>query len=241
MAERTRDVIIRDYVRFKHGRNPGLDEASQRMIFRAFQRSVGPWLPAHQSAPILDVGCGEGAFLAFLASRGYTDLAGFDLSEANVELCRSRGLVFVERLDALNVSNFAQPKTWQLIACLDVIEHLPKDSAVAFVADLRDRLTPGGSLLVQTLNMASPLGLYHRHHDLTHEWGLTEGAALDLFTAAGFDESAVTIVPAWNATKPSGYVREIYVSLLHRLIYLSENAPRPRIPTKNLLIHGTRA
>jgi glycosyltransferase involved in cell wall biosynthesis len=48
--------------------------------------------------PVVGSTCGE---IAFLRERGYTNLAGFDLSPENVAICHALGLDFVEQGDAL--------------------------------------------------------------------------------------------------------------------------------------------
>ncbi len=44
-----------------------------------------------KDAKILDVGCGTGYFLDEIKERGYTDVTGITLSEANAKQCRDRG------------------------------------------------------------------------------------------------------------------------------------------------------
>src|SRR5581483_393355 len=118
----TREALIQGYPWLKSGREPALDERTQRFVFKAFDRTLGKFLPHDVQAPILDVGCGEGALLAYFSARGYSNLAGFDLSPANVELCHSRGLGFVQELDALALGGFEQGTQWSLITCFDLIE-----------------------------------------------------------------------------------------------------------------------
>lgn len=94
-----KDTVERLYARYNtYTRRPTVqDERTRRIVFRAFERTLGPWLPADRTTPILDIGCGEGALLAFLRARGYTNLAGFDLSPENVRICHALGLDFVEQ------------------------------------------------------------------------------------------------------------------------------------------------
>jgi 2-polyprenyl-3-methyl-5-hydroxy-6-metoxy-1,4-benzoquinol methylase len=220
------------------GRPDHRDPRWRRQIHAAFARTLGPWLPADREARILDVGCGEGALLAFLRDRGYRCLAGFDLSPENVALCREQGLEFVREGDALHLGEMEG--TYDLILALDLLEHLPKEGAVGFLEGARRRLAPGGTLVVQTPNMGYVLAAYYRYSDLTHRFGVTERSARVLFRAAGFEEGAIELRPAWNATTLLGRVREVYLWFLHALVGLAEGSYRPRIPTKNLLIRARR-
>jgi 2-polyprenyl-3-methyl-5-hydroxy-6-metoxy-1,4-benzoquinol methylase len=189
---------------------------------------------------ILDVGCGEGALLAFLRARGFQNLQGFDISPENVALCHQIGLEFVEQFDALRIGDWEVADSYDAIYAMDLIEHLPKEVAAEFVDQTRRLLRLGGFLVLQSPNMGCVFGNYHRHYDLSHQFALTEKTAVDLLMIAGFPSSKIELRPCWNATTTLGYLREIYLRLLHRMIFLAEDASRPRIPSKNLLIRAER-
>jgi len=236
----TEGTVGRLYARYNtYSRRPTVRDSRVRaVVFRAFERTVGPWLPADRATPILDVGCGEGALLAFLRARGYANLAGFDLSPENVAICHALGLDFVEQGDALCQAERYPPGSFGVIFVMDVLKHLPKQRAADFLEQVRQCLRPGGAVIIQTPNMGSVFGVYHRYDDLSHEFGLTEKTARDLLMVAGFRNEDIEIRPAWNATTPLGYARELYLRLLHNLVFLAEGGSRPRIPTTNLLIRA---
>jgi 2-polyprenyl-3-methyl-5-hydroxy-6-metoxy-1,4-benzoquinol methylase len=218
-------------------RRPDPRQAQHRKaIFETFRRVLGPWLPQSKEARILDVGCGEGWLLLFLREAGYSRLSGFDLSAENVSICHQLGLNFVRRFNLTQLADFEKETLYDCILVVDVLEHIPKNSAAGFLFQARGRLARGGVLLVQTPNMGSVFGLFHRYNDLSHEFGLTEKSARDLFAVAGFAPNGVDIRPAWNAATALGRFREVYLRLLHALIFLAEDSSRPRIPTKNLLV-----
>lgn len=210
------------------------------LIFKSFRRTLGPWLPEDRSAKILDIACGEGALLAFLKEQGYTNLHGFDISPENVALCHRLGLTFVQQFDALRLNELPEGE-FDVIFALDLLEHLPKERAAGFLEEVRNKLKPGGYVVLQTPNMGCVFGLYHRYFDLSHQFCLTEKTAVALLMIAGFAEGEIEVRPAWNAATALGRLREIYLRCLHRVIYLAEDASRPRIPTKNLLIRGIKA
>jgi 2-polyprenyl-3-methyl-5-hydroxy-6-metoxy-1,4-benzoquinol methylase len=235
----TTDTLLERYHTLTR-RDAGLDPRSRRTIFQAFARTVGPWLPNARNSPLLEIGCGEGHLLAFLKDAGYTDLAGFDLSPENVELCHKRGLTFVQDHDALRLQDFCVSNQYKVIFCLDLIEHLPKEQAVPFLRQAFWRLLPSGYVVIQAPNMGSVLGLFHRYADLSHEYGLTERTAVTLLMAAGFQENRIEVRPAWNATTLLGHARELYLRGLHSAVWLAEGRMRPRIPTRNLLIRASK-
>jgi SAM-dependent methyltransferase len=91
---------------------------------------------------ILDAGCGSGRMLDDLAERG--SVTGVDLSPVSVSAARDRGHtdVRVGRLEQLP----ARDGEFDLVTCLDVLEHTPDDRV-----SLRELLRvtrPGGRLLV---------------------------------------------------------------------------------------------
>lgn len=98
----------------------------------------------------LDVGCGAGPGLRYLASRG-VDAVGIDaslyaLKEARA-LVTSRGLV---QTDARGTMPF-RDGVFGLVVASEVIEHLP--DGVPFLRECRRLLRPGGVLLLTTPNL----------------------------------------------------------------------------------------
>ena len=223
-----------------YNRRPDLADPEVRRVSAAsFRRSLGAWLPADRSVRILDIACGEGALLDFLRGEGFTNLAGFDISPENVRMCHELGLTFVQQADALRLSE--RPEAgFDLMLAFDLIEHLPKQLAAGFLEQIRGKLAPGGSVILQTPNMGSLFAAYNRYYDLSHEFGVTEKSAVDLLMLAGFESDAIEVKPAWAATTWMGFLREWHVRFFHRLIFLGEGSRRPRIPTMNLLIRATR-
>jgi SAM-dependent methyltransferase len=92
-------------------------------------------------AALLDAGCGSGRTMDDLARRGR--VAGFDLHPEGVAMARSRGHgdVAVARLEDIPHPD----DSFDLITCLDVVEHTPDD--VRSLAELRRVSRPGGLLI----------------------------------------------------------------------------------------------
>jgi len=222
-------------------RPPVEDQRARKAAFRSLLRTLGPWLPEDRSTPVLDAGCGEGTLLCLLRSLGYMRLEGFDLSEENVGICHGRGLDFVLRFDAARLASFPGLRRYGVVFAMDLIEHLPKAQAAGFLEQVRAMLLPGGAAVVQTPNMGGLAGCFYRYNDLSHEFGLSEQTAATLLRLAGFAPEEVEVRAAWGATRGLGRAREIYLRLLHRLIWASDGAARPRIASRNLLIRAVRS
>ncbi len=230
--ENSRETIIA-----KYHTHLSRDDRAAEFTYRSFPRTIGPWLPKSKDAAILDVGCGEGTLLRFLRDRGYTNLAGFDLSDENVGICREQGLPFVERHDALEITSFGGASTpWDCVFCMDLIEHLTQDAALRFLSDVRALLAPEGALILQTPNMAYVCANVVLYGDLTHVNGYTEMSIRSLLSAAGY--SRIEMRPHWYATTWVSRLRECLLRVRHRLHYLPEGSIAPRIQTKNLLVRA---
>lgn len=216
------------------------DPKIRQISFESMRRSLGPWLPPDRATPILDIACGEGALLAFLTDEGYTNLSGFDISPENVAICHRLGLSFVQGGDAFALLQTEEPNRFGLICAIDLIEHIPKEQAAQLIEVMRSKLQSNGSLILQTPNAGSLYASHNRYYDLSHYFAVTEKSATDLMMLGGFSIDEIEIRPHWNAVTSLGRLRELYVLLIHKLIFLGEGNRRPRISTSNLLIRGTR-
>jgi ubiquinone/menaquinone biosynthesis C-methylase UbiE len=110
----------------------------RRRVIRAALDRLG--LPP--GIEILDAGCGSGRTLQELADLG--TVSGIELNEQAAALARDRGLgeVRIGRLEALPWPD----ASFDLITCLDVIEHTPDDRAT--LAELARVARSGGWLLM---------------------------------------------------------------------------------------------
>jgi SAM-dependent methyltransferase len=126
-------------------------------------------LPLPAGAQVLDAGCGSGRTLADLVA--YGTVSGIELNEDAAELARSRGHgeVRVGRLEDLPWAD----ASFDLITCLDVIEHTPDDCVA--LAELRRVCRPGGWLLVTV--PAYP-ALWSLHDEANHHYRRYSRAAL---------------------------------------------------------------
>jgi SAM-dependent methyltransferase len=121
---------------------------------------------AKQPASLLDYGCGDGAFLGFVARQGHSiELHGYDPNDEAVRLAASelaaRGIVATIHKSPDDVPD----AYFDLVICADVIEHV--NDPTALLIDLDRALAPGGTAVVTTPVRATEHPLDRNH---AREW-----------------------------------------------------------------------
>ena len=136
-----------------------------RAILARQYEAYWPWLE-RADGPVLDVGCGAGEWLAFLAARGKR-VVGIDSNPQEVERCRKGGLD-VHCADAFDWLEERRGE-YAAITLFQVIEHIPRARLHEFLALLAGALREGGLLVMETVNPAHPLALSIFYNDPTHQ------------------------------------------------------------------------
>lgn len=102
---------------------------------------------------ILDVGCGGGLLSERLAQAG-AEVTGIDLSEAALTLAKTHAKTNHLQIDyqKTTVEAFAatHPETFDLITCMEMLEHVPDPSAV--IQACAHAVRPQGLLFFSTIN-----------------------------------------------------------------------------------------
>ncbi len=135
---------------------------------------------------LLDVGCGNGEFVAEAAAAGWR-ASGIDLDATAVAVGRAAGLDLAEQ--SVQERAAREPQAFDAVTLSHVIEHVP--DPVAFLRAVHQLLRPGGQVWIATPNLAS---LTHRrfgadwvHLDPPRHLVLFDHDALArALTAAGF-------------------------------------------------------
>ncbi len=149
---------------------------------------------------ILDAGCGSGRMLDELCA--YGAVAGADLSADAVTAARARGHHAVVRapVEALPFADGA----FDLVTCLDVIEHTPDDGAA--LAELLRVTAPGGYAIV---TVPAHQALWSNHDVVNqHHRRYSRNALRAAAFAAGYEvvaETGFNLAPL----APAGVVRAI--------------------------------
>ena len=124
-------------------------------------------LPADKNAKVLDVGCGMGFALLALRELGFPNLSGVESDSGQAKSCQAKNLDVTLADDTIEFLK-QHAGTYDLIICLDVIEHIPVAIQLAFVHALAGALRSGGKLICTVPNANSALAARWRYNDWTH-------------------------------------------------------------------------
>lgn len=171
--------IFDNYVEISfEGRQPSALKRTQ------FEYNYKSHFPAQGAAVTLDIGIGRGEMLACMRDWG-CDYQGIDISPSTVALCQSLQLrceVVADPAEWLR----QHPGAFDVITCLDVLEHVPREQVIGFLEAMRVALKSGGRAIIQVPNLQSPYGYLHHFNDFTHVSGFVEHSLTQVLLAGGF-------------------------------------------------------
>jgi 2-polyprenyl-3-methyl-5-hydroxy-6-metoxy-1,4-benzoquinol methylase len=143
--------------------------------FAHARKEISPLLPLH-CGRVLEVGCGSGSTLGWLRSENRTAYTvGVEISEAAAQVARSNA----DEVFCFDFESAESPlgdQTFELILCLDVLEHM-FDPWRAIDRLVSKHLAPGGTLVASLPNV--------RHYSLVlpllfgGRWEYQEAGLLD--------------------------------------------------------------
>lgn len=153
-----------------------------------YKRLISRYIPPDRSADILDIGCGHGVLLHFLAAAGYTRASGVDSSIAQVNLARTLGISNISCQPALEYIRNLPSESLDIVILIDVLEHLEKQEMFDLLDEVWRILRPGAICLVHLPNGGGLFGMSVLFDDLTHVLALTPVSATQLFATLGFSQ-----------------------------------------------------
>lgn len=150
--------------------------------------NYGPWLPANQDASILDLGCGDGRVLRFLASRGYSSLYGVDrdLSALSIASDITRATFEHAEVDAQYLRG--KSGRFDLIIAKQMIYYIDRRQSLAFMRALGDALTDNGVLIIEYFNGSLVSSRFTELKDPFIRTAYTEHSMRRLIVASGLIE-----------------------------------------------------
>lgn len=169
------------------------------------------WGPADcgPGMSFLEIGCGTGAFLAYLRAKGVTRLLGIDHDPALAHVVPSEVRGDFSCRDAHDVLADPALGPFDRVVMLDVLEHFTPEDALHLLQSLRSRLAPGGKVVIKVPNAGAPWGLQYQFGDLTHRTAFSPISIRQLADAAGYG------APLIHAQRQGSRRRMITDALVH--------------------------
>lgn len=170
---------------FSHQSEVGFFQLGHRYLKHYYAK----YLPQDKTAPILEIGCGQGRFLKVLKDLGYQAIYGIDCSKDQIAYGETKlGLEgYLEQIDACEFLLQSSPDQYEVILLLDVLEHMPLEVSIKVLQLCHRALRPGGRLLVQVPNGLAPLSP-QMYGDVTHHRSYTVYSMRQSFLLAGYEE-----------------------------------------------------
>jgi len=145
---------------FWPAKNPGADWYEANSMYEARDFAVVDWLAWHhraglehlpvRSGRLVDVGCGNGTFVAATRDLGF-DAVGIDFSEKAIAAGRRRfGLEQLYPMSIEELRDRFSAGSFDVVTAFEVLEHV--DDVGAFLTELNSLLRPSGHLVISTPN-----------------------------------------------------------------------------------------
>ena len=115
---------------------------------------------------VLDIGCGYGD-KTFPLSFEDNCIDFVDSDSYRLSLIPKNKNIVTYESDAIEFLK-SNKKNYDVIFCIDIIEHIAKESQLLFLDLLIKNLKPKGTLLLQTINSSSPFSNIYFYGDITH-------------------------------------------------------------------------
>jgi SAM-dependent methyltransferase len=235
-----RQVLYGRYVSDFKGATNGPDRSleSQR---EWWARTVLPLLNnVPRASAIMEIGCGPGVLLEWLADNGFSNVEGVDISEEQVSIAQSRGVA--ARREDVFTALAQRPQEFGAVIAMDVIEHFTKDENLELFQAVNRSLSSGGVFIIQTPNGDALLPGPVIYGDLTHMTIFNSSSLAQLLKRCGFDadEFKEAGPVAKNAV---GFLRVVawrVIRMIANGIRLIECGKSQRLWTQVLLCRATK-
>jgi 2-polyprenyl-3-methyl-5-hydroxy-6-metoxy-1,4-benzoquinol methylase len=239
-----REILYARYAQANRIMPTAVSQAGLDRQGRQLKYYLRGWLPDRKDAAVFELGSAYGRLLHLLRSEGYSNLAGSDVSQDQVQLAEQMGLP-VELGDGVELLE-SRSQPLDLIVALDVIEHLTKQEVVRFFQAASASLRPGGRIILQTPNAASPWGMSLQFGDFTHETAFTAEVLEGLLKLFGFRDiefREIGPIPFGNslASTVRAMLWPIVKAVVRGLVRIETGSRGSAVLTRSLLVTATRA
>ena len=198
--------------------------------FSQFELNYKKYFKKSVSLNTLDIGVGRGEMLSCMKKWGH-NYRGIDISPSTVNFCKKLDLS-CELVDDTEFWLNNHQKQFDIITCLDVLEHIPKEHLINFLKSIRNSLNKDGIAIFQVPNLQSPFGYLHHFNDITHVCGFVEHSLNQVLLSVGFNNLTFFGFEEFYEKTPKILLKKIlrffYRKLIRFLRTINAN-PNPRI------------
>jgi len=190
-GENERDFYTRSPLYADRSLGTLVDFSLEDWRFKTFFALVKP----QPKDSLLDVGCGDGAFIDFVRKNG-TEVFGIDIDARAVSLAKNlRKLQNVKNASWDGLKGIAREKTFDIITLFDVLEHIPDPCLAGSVAF--DLLKPGGTICISVPRIDRYPRIFDAEADYPpHHFTLWTRRSLELLMRrSGFREAIIIEKP----------------------------------------------
>ncbi len=217
--------ITDDYV------NLSFDGSEQAIVkFCQFKKNYKKYFSHDSTLKVLDVGIGRGEMLTCMKN-WKLDYYGVDISQSTVAYCEKLNLKCEQSDDTVHwLKN--NENNYDLVTCLDVLEHVSREDSVEFSSAIRDALLENGRAIFQVPNLQSPFGYLHHFNDVTHRVGYVEHSLKQVLMAAGYSKLEFFGFEELCEHNMKTYIRRLLRPVLHlsvRFMRAINSNPNPKI------------
>jgi len=171
-------------------------------------------LPKDKNSLIVDFGCGFGQTLLAIREKGYTNIAGIDISLEAIDFCEKQNLKIYKGFEDVGLSEIKNKGGADFLIASHVIEHIPKEEIIPTLEKLFSLLKPGGKLLVMVPNAQSNTDAYWRYEDFTHHILFTSGSIYYVLRAAGFSKISFLDIDCTSGGRRGIWIIKIMIKTL---------------------------
>lgn len=219
-----------NYEEFYHRRNDVTSENYSKRC-RSFDKKLAPLLPADKKIAMLDIGCGCGFLVYYLRSIGFDNVTGIDINEQLIQTAKHNVDAEFISCDATDYLRETQ-KRFDIIFMWNVLEHIPHEEVIDFLATVRQSLTEHGFAVVRTPNMTNIMAQGHLNDDFTHVTGLTEQSLEQIASISGF--SVVEHLNQFRVQNFKGKVKAVLNWSIHKFLLWLRGGTKPKVYYRNL-------
>ena len=228
------------------GWSPDFAEADPAKFFRPLaadvKRLIAQYFPEDRALDFLDIGCGHGSLLYFLAEAGYTRTSGVDASPEQVMLAERLGIRNICCAPALEFSRCLPDASLDVVTLFDILEHLERQELFDLLDEVSRILRPGGSCLAHVPCAEGIFAMRVLYADLTHVQAFTSVSAAQIFKLAGFSQvECFEERPAVYGVK-SAVRRAVWDvgTIPVRLLFMAEAGFHRTILSQNMMIRASK-